>query len=99
MLPLINPHVRFIADGDGGVLLHLDTDRFFTVNSSGAFIWERLQAGFGPLQIVDQLASVSDGDAASVQEDVLGFLSELGQLGMYNDSEPGTIRNRSAEAR
>jgi hypothetical protein len=42
-LPLPNPQVLFTEIDDGtGVLLHLDTKFYFTLNSTGVVVWKAL---------------------------------------------------------
>jgi hypothetical protein len=41
----IEPHMRAMIDGDGGVLLDLKAGRYYSLNSVGAKIWTRAEKG------------------------------------------------------
>ena len=52
-------HLRSIVDHDGAVILDISRDQFFSLNTVGAYIWDRLLKGEG----LDQIAT---GDRKSV---------------------------------
>ncbi len=55
-LPAPHPQVLFTEIDDGsGVLLHLDTKFYFTLNSTGVVVWKALAAAEGE----DDVASIA----------------------------------------
>ena len=67
-----------LADGMGGVLLHLETGQYHGVNSVGALVWSLVGddgARFGDL--VDAVRAQIEDPPADLTEDVAAFLSDL----------------------
>jgi hypothetical protein len=55
-LPAPHPQVLFTEIDDGsGVLLHLDTKFYFTLNSTGVVVWKALAAA----KVEDDVASIA----------------------------------------
>jgi hypothetical protein len=52
-------------------------EELYTLNESGKLIWEHLNGQKTLAVISEELAQQHDAPLASVQEDVLGFVSEL----------------------
>jgi hypothetical protein len=50
-----HPQVVSSRLGDGGVLVHLGTNRIFELNATGFRIWELIGQGLDPVAIVDTL--------------------------------------------
>ena len=70
-------HLRSIVDHDGAVILDIDHDLMLTLNSTGAYVWARLQQGRLMDEIVADLASESGADIATVNRDVRAFMEQL----------------------
>jgi hypothetical protein len=70
-------HIRSIVNGDGAVLLDIPRDRMVTLNSTGAFIWERLQQGRTVDEVIHDLSAESKTDPSVVERDVHAFLEQL----------------------
>ena len=74
---LIPAHLRTVVSQDGAAILDVSRNRIVTLNSTGGFVWERLQKGSSPRQIVDELAEESGSDASLVELGVSRFLERL----------------------
>jgi len=73
----IRENLRTILDQDGAAILDVSRNEITTLNSSGAFVWERLERGYTADGIVDELASMCHADRATVSDSVYRFLHEL----------------------
>ena len=74
-----NPRIvhRHLAEGDGGVLLHLDTAAYHGVNDVGSLIWDLLER---PASIAEVIAGVRervDEAPPTVDDDVTSFVRDL----------------------
>jgi hypothetical protein len=82
---------RELADGTG-VLLHLDTTAYYSVNRIGAMIWELLEVGSTVPEVARQLRSRLQGTPEGLEDDVAAYVDELRvrELVLIDDaSEPG----------
>jgi hypothetical protein len=70
-------HVRSVVDQDGAVILDIKNDAMFILNSTGGYIWDRLQQGKLIGEIVRDLSQDTGMDSATVERDVLAFLEHL----------------------
>ena len=69
--------------GDSAVLVHLETNRVFELNETGARVWELLREGRTCEQIVERLVAefdVEPGQASSTLLELLGDLRREGLL-------------------
>jgi hypothetical protein len=73
----VMPNLRSVVDHDGAVILDISGDQFFSMNSTGAFIWTRLLNGEGIDQIRDALVAETGMDASMVSADVDDFMADL----------------------
>ena len=73
----VAPHIRSIVDHDGAVILDIPRNAMTTLNSAGAYIWERLQRGLQINAIVAELAHDTGADEVIVAKDVDEFMEEL----------------------
>ncbi|MCB9507246.1 MAG: PqqD family protein [Myxococcales bacterium] len=67
-----------LADGTG-VLLHLDTKFYFTLNATGVHVWRSLSAG-GPttvLALAESLSGAFDVEPDAAAVDVAALIDEL----------------------
>ena len=71
------PHLRSVVDQDGAVILDIERNSMLTINSTGGYVWERLQQGVQIEEIIRNLASETGADPATVDRDVHEFLDEL----------------------
>lgn len=73
----ISRNIRSIVNQDGAVILDFEHDVMLTLNSTGAYVWERLERGTLIDQIVRDLAEETDTDLATIDRDVQEFVSLL----------------------
>jgi hypothetical protein len=66
-----------LEDGTG-VLLHLDTKFYFTLNDTGVFVWKQLvrDASSGP-ELAEQLSERFEVNVEQAFRDVISLLVEL----------------------
>jgi len=76
-LPTPRPHLRSVVDHDGAVILDIERDSMLTINSTGSYVWQRLQQGKQIDEIIRELASETGADPVAVDRDVQAFLDEL----------------------
>jgi hypothetical protein len=78
---VIRPTTRLayqeLADGAGGVLLHLETGQYHGVNSVGALVWSLVGDGTRYGDLVDAVRAQVEDPPADLTEDVAAFLAEL----------------------
>jgi hypothetical protein len=72
----IQPHVRSVIDPDGAVLLDLVRGKYYSLNGTGAQIWQKLEAGLGVAEIEAELGS-GGAPAEQVRDDVREFIDGL----------------------
>jgi hypothetical protein len=65
------------AVGHTVVLFHPGTERFYSLNASGARIWALLAEGLDARQIIDRLAAEFEGQEPLIRGEVLAFLPQL----------------------
>ena len=79
-LPLPNPQVLFTEIDDGsGVLLHLDTKFYYTLNPTAVVVWKALaDAGTATIDAVaTRLAAEFRVEPEEARRDLTGILDEL----------------------
>jgi hypothetical protein len=74
-----NPRATYrkLADGSGGVVLHLDTAAYHGLNEMGAAIWGLLQEGVRFDRLVDELREQVEDPPSALSDDVASFLAGL----------------------
>ena len=76
--PSTNPEVVMTElDNDEAVLLHLDTKLYYSLNSTGLWVWKRLGGRLTLGEISARLQDEFDVTPAKAQEAVLSLASEL----------------------
>jgi len=80
-------HLRSVVDQDGAVILDVQHDRMLTLNSTGAYIWQRLQQGKLIDEIIRELAQDSGVDVNVVNRDVHDFLEQLKSKHLVREAE------------
>lgn len=68
---------RRLDEGEGGVVLHLDTAAYHGVNETGVFVWELLADAPTVSTIIAKLQARYDEPPDTVRADVERFLSAL----------------------
>ena len=79
-----NPQVIFqsLGEGEEGVLLHLETADYYSLNPTGLLIWQLIEDGAGLEAIVDGISQAIDDAPPSLRKDVEQFLGELLNRGL-----------------
>ena len=68
--------------GDEMVLLDLDSGTYFTLNGTGAFIWNQVVAGAPRKAIADGIVEHWEVELAEADIDINEFLTEMVGLGL-----------------
>lgn len=87
----VSPHALIAPLEDGAVLLHLRTKRYYSLNATGAVIWEMLEQGAAGDDIVRRLLSdfeVSEEEAAA---GLASLTAELVREEMLERVEPAPM--------
>lgn len=69
--------VQSVVDEDGAVILDIKRNAIVRLNSTGGFIWEKLQAGSSIEELVLALAQETKVEIDTVERDVREFLDDL----------------------
>ncbi len=79
-----DPRVNFTRFDEGeGVLLHLETRSYYTLNDTGVFIWEQLEAGRQTVEeLVEALVASYEVTQEEAERQVRAFLEALQQEGL-----------------
>jgi Coenzyme PQQ synthesis protein D (PqqD) len=75
-------HFPSVVDRDGAVVLDIEHDEIVTLNSTGGYVWERLQKQNSLEEIVRDLANETGADIAVVDADVHAFVEQLRAKGL-----------------
>lgn len=81
-MAFLTSHLPSVVDRDGAVVLDIDHDAIVTLNSTGGYVWERLQKQHSLDEIVRDLANETGADSAVVEADVLAFVEQLKAKGL-----------------
>jgi hypothetical protein len=74
--------VLFRRLGDDAVLLHLSTERYYSLNDSALRIWELLIAGNDEQQTAKVIADEYDADDETIRADITRLISSLREAGL-----------------
>ena len=77
MTYVLSPDAACAAVEDGAVVLHMRTKRYFSLNETGAAIWQMLEDGVALPEIATRLAEMYEIDAAAADGSVMRLLAEL----------------------
>jgi len=80
----VAPHIRSIVDHDGAVILDIPRNTMTTLDSTGAYVWERLQRGLQVDAIVRELAHDTGAEESGVAKDVEEFMEQLKSKHLLN---------------
>jgi Coenzyme PQQ synthesis protein D (PqqD) len=74
-----NPRSTFreLAEGSGGVLLHLDTAAYHGLNGIGVAIWSMIQPGITFGALIEELRAQIPDAPPTLDDEVATFLGEL----------------------
>jgi hypothetical protein len=77
------PNVSFtMLNEEEAVLLDLKTRRYYSLNETGATIWQGIQAGHDESRIVQALVDAFDVDRGAALQHVRSFLERLAEDGL-----------------
>jgi hypothetical protein len=87
-----NPRVAFhpLSEGQGGVLLHLDTGAYHGINAVGFLVWQLLDEQRGFDQLIEMLRGRVEDAPANLDAEIAGFVSDLRARGLLTISSRGT---------
>jgi hypothetical protein len=74
---MIPANLRYATNRDGAVILDVSNNAIIPLNSTGAYIWQRLERGMLLDDIVTELARETDTDREIVAADVGRFMENL----------------------
>lgn len=74
---------------DEVVLVHLRTDRIYSLNETGARLWELLREGCSPVEIEQRILEEFEGERKQVREEIDRLLSLLTREGLVSAGDPG----------
>jgi PqqD family protein of HPr-rel-A system len=80
----LNPDVEFRRLGDRMVLVHLETNQVYELNSTGARVWELLEAGAQADEILDRLTEEFEVEGKQLRQDIGDLLGELTSAGLIS---------------
>lgn len=69
--------MRDLAEGEGAVLLHLESGQYHGVNPVGQAVWELLADGGTVGEVVDRLRDRVEDPPPGLESDVLHFLTSI----------------------
>ena len=73
-----HPQALFTELDDGtGVLLHLETKFYFTLNPTAVLVWKSLGKGASPAAIAEQLTAAFRVERDVAERDVAAILAEM----------------------
>jgi hypothetical protein len=74
-----NPDVAFreLAEGEGGVLLHLVSGSYHGLNDVGALVWELVDGKKTSADIIDAVRQRVEDPPPSLDHDVSSFIAAL----------------------
>ncbi len=78
----LNPQVISRRLGPSSVLVNLDSNEIYELNSTGARVVDLLVAGLDDVAVPDQLMSEFDEAAGTVQSEVRRLLKDLQAAGL-----------------
>ena len=80
----LNPNVVFKRLGERMVLIHLETNQVFELNSTGARIWEMLEAGTPEDDIAERLTAEFEVAPSQLRQDLIDLLRDLRSEGLIS---------------
>jgi hypothetical protein len=84
-----DPNVVFTRLGENeGVLLHLNTKRYYSLNETGSRLWELLQERRQPRRIAEALMDEYVLESPQALAAVMSFLDRLYQAGLVGRQAP-----------
>jgi Coenzyme PQQ synthesis protein D (PqqD) len=85
-----NPNVVSREVGNEVVLVHLQTNRIYTLNKSAARLWDLLQQGRDLEEAQEQLLDEFDVDEDELRDQVTRLVGELSSRGLVDEEHDRT---------
>jgi PqqD family protein of HPr-rel-A system len=82
---VVNESVVYAELDDEAVLLDVETGVYFGLNAIGTQIWNALQQGASPAEIVRQVLAEYEVEPPALQADVAEFLATLQARGLIRE--------------
>lgn len=83
-----DPNVRSYLTEEGGVLLQVDTGKYYSLNRLGAMAWAQMESGPCPVgEMVDQASKVFAVSRERLESDLKAFLAKLDDLCLIRKSD------------
>lgn len=90
------PTVIHQTIGGETVIIHLTSGLYYSLEGSGADIWERLSQGHAVGDVTDEFARSSPGDRDAIAEDVVAFVHRLVEEDLVVAAAAGTHHGAAA---
>ena len=89
------PHnIRSIVDHDGAVILDIPNNTMTTLDSTGAYVWRKVQSGLQIDAIIAELVRDTGADEAMIAKDVDAFMDQLKSRHLVTTIEVGHPERR-----
>jgi hypothetical protein len=79
-------HLRSVVDHDGGIILDIKSDQFFSLNPTGALIWNHLVSGMALDEIKTSISAETGVELGVVSDDVDEFVADLRRKHLFEFS-------------
>ena len=70
-------HLRAVVNRDGAAILNAGAGKIFTLNATGAFIWQAVERGEPTENVALELANRTGAEIEVVRQDVAEFIESL----------------------
>jgi hypothetical protein len=77
-----------MLDQDKSIVLDLNTGRYYSLNSTGTFVWQQITLNRPVTEIAAQLAASAGTSAEHAAEDVAAFVAFLAERKLIAESAP-----------
>ena len=87
----VRPHPEVVdteMEGEGVVLLHLESQIYFSLNETGTLIWKAMRQGLTLQEICQRLQDEFDVTADQAEQSVLALTRDLAQQKLVQKEEP-----------
>jgi hypothetical protein len=83
-----HPEVLSRKVGDEMVLVHMGRNAIFTLNPTGARLWELLSEGRSRSEAVEELKAEFDASGETVERETIDFVALLEREGLADVGDP-----------
>jgi len=87
----VRPHPEVVdteLEGEGAVLLHLESQTYFSLNETGTLIWKAMKQGLTLQEICQRLQKEFLVGEDQAEQSVLALMNELAQQQLVQKAEP-----------